>query len=247
MFIELQYFFKNCMKLPNEFKTVAVVFLIVCIMFASPGLFSRENVLGKIMIIVALITTTCYNRIAGIITLIVIISMLNQLPIKEGLANPLTSLTGATPAPSAPSAPPAPPAHSFNTPDEFRQKYCLRGVPDPKEPGVLKPNYMLSLTLFDGVDASGNVTYGNDTLKVLGRIDNSSLKNCAGQNGIEKVCDPKCNWKMEPPSPTSAPSDNATEGFTQVLRSHIRNGTNLLTSGINDIKSSATRIKRQLF
>jgi len=220
------------------FTPVAFAFVIVCIMFASPGLFSRENVLGKIIMVATLITATCYNRIAGIITLIAFIAILNDVQIKEGMANPLMSLSGATPTTP-------PPSISFNTPDEFRQKYCLRGVPDPVD-GTLKTSYMINLTFFTGVDASGNVTYGNDTLKAMDRIDEPSLKNCAG-SGFQNICDPKCNWKMKTPSPTSAPSDNATEGFTQSFRSYIRNGTNLMTSGINYLKSNAARIKRQLF
>ena len=80
------------------FTPVAFAFVLVFIMFASPGLFSRENVLGKIIMVATLITATCYNRIAGIITLIAFIAILNNVQIKEGMANPLMSLSGATPA-----------------------------------------------------------------------------------------------------------------------------------------------------
>ena len=200
--------------------------------------------------VATLITATCYNRIAGIITLIAFIAILNNVQIKEGMANPLMSLSGATPAPSAPSI-------SFNTPDEFRQKYCVKGIPDePTQSGKLIMTYMLSPSFFTKMDASGNPIVDKEQIDAMQKIDHASYNTCTPltvANGgtqyetINNMCDPKCNWKMKTPSPTSAPSDNGTEGFTQMLRSHIRNGRDVLTNGINDLKSSATRMKRQLF
>jgi len=150
------------MKIDPEFGAVAFAFIIACMIWASPIFFLRDNVLGKMVMVASLIAMTLYHRIAGIIALIAIIAILNQIPMKEGMENPLSSstnpltkvdsLSGATPAPSA-----APTAPSFNSPDEFRQKYCVKGIPDdPTQSGKLIMNYMLSPDFFTKFDASGN-------------------------------------------------------------------------------------------
>lgn len=237
------------MKIDPEFGAVAFAFVIACMIWASPIFFLRDNVLGKIVMVASLIAMTLYHRIAGIITLIAIISILNQAPMKEGMTNPLTSSssTGETPAPSI----------SFNSPDEFRQKYCVKGIPDdPTQTGKLTLTYMLSPSFFT-MDASGNLTLTKEQIDAFGTIDPTSFDKCTplklanGQTEYEtinNVCDPKCGWTMKSTAPTTAPTGMpSTEGFTPMLRPHIRTARHLITNGANNIKSSVNRIKRQLF
>lgn len=251
----LQEFANKFMKIDPEFGAVAFAFVIACMIWASPIFFLRDNVLGKIVMVASLIAMTLYHRIAGIIMLIAIISILNQAPMKEGMTNPLTSLssTGETPAPSI----------SFDSPDEFRQKYCVKGVPDdPTQSGKLTMTYMLNPDFFTKMDASGNPTLTKDQLTALGKMDPRSFNQCNPYklaNGnieyetINNMCDPKCGWTITMPTvaptamPSVAPSGDTTEGFTPMLRPHIRNARHLITNGTNNIKSSVNRIKRQLF
>jgi len=242
-----------------SFLAVAFAFVVACIIWASPIFFLRDDVLGKIMMVAAIIVMTMYHRIAGIIALIVIIALLNQTSthMKEGMVNSLTSLSGATPAPSAPSI-------SFKTPDEFRKKFCVKGIPDdPTESGKSTMTYMLSPAFYTEMDASGNPIVGKDQLDAFHTIDMNSFTNCtpmALTNGgseyvtINNLCDPKCDWKMTGPTiaptaaPTTAPTAASTaEGFTPMLRPHIRTGRRLVTNGMNNLKSGVNRLKRQLF
>lgn len=236
------------MKVDPEFGVVAFAFIIACMIWASPLFFLRDNVLGKIVMVVALIAMTLYHRIAGIITLIAIIAILNQTPMKEGMENPLSSSS----APSAPSI-------SFNSPDEFRQKYCVNGVPDdPTQSGKMTMAYMLSPSFFT-MDASGNPTLTKEQIDAFGTIDPTSFSKCTPlklANGateyetINNMCDPKCGWTMKSTAaaPTTAPTGMpSTEGFTPMLRPHIRTARHFITNGANNIKSSVNRVKRQLF
>jgi len=258
----LQEFAKKFMKIDPEFGAVAFAFVIACMIWASPIFFLRDNVLGKIVMVASLIAMTLYHRIAGIITLIAIIAILNQAPMKEGMTNPLTSS----------SAPPAP-SISFNSPDEFRQKYCVKGIPDdPTQSGKLTMTYMLNPDFFTKMDASGNPVLSSEQLTAFEKMDPKSFNQCSPfklANGnieyetINNMCDPKCGWTMKPvptTTPTTMPTvapdaadaanngdDNATEGFTPMLRPHIRTARHLITNGTDNIKSSVNRIKRQLF
>ena len=184
---------------------------------------------------------------------------------KEGMANPLASASGATPTSPATPATPAP-AISFTTPDEFRQKYCVKGIPDdPTQSGKFIMNYMLSPAFFTKMDASGNPIIGKDQIDAFHTIDMNSFTKCTPMtlsNGgtqyetINNLCDHKCEWTIA--APTTAPTAAATtattttttttaEGFTPMLRPHIRTGRHLVTKGMNNLKSGANRLKRQLF
>jgi hypothetical protein len=251
----LKEFAKKFMNMDPEFLVVAFAFVIACMIWASPLFFLRDNVLGKIIMVAAIIALTMYHRIAGLIALIAIISVLNQLtitPMKEGM---VASASGATPATPTP-------AISFTTPDEFRQKFCVKGIPDdPTESGKLIMNYMLSPTFY-GMDASGNLTAGEEQVEAIQTVDRNSFTKCTPltlSNGgtdyvtIHNMCDPKCGWTMAAPTtaPTAAPTtttaSTTAEGFTPMLRPHIRTGRNLVTNGLNNLKSGANRLKRQLF
>ena len=255
---------KKIMNCNPEFGAVAFAFIIACMIWTSPVLFLRDNALGKIVMVASVIVMTMYHRIAGIITLIAIITILNQTPIKEGMTNANASDSSS----STPSI-------SFESPVEFRQKYCLKGIPDDPTPGKMIMTYMLNPSFFTKMDASGNPTLTKDQLAAFGKMDSTSFNECTPftyANGnvqhesINNLCDPKCNWKMKPvptTTPTTMPTvapdaadaavaanngdDNATEGFTPMLRPHIRTGRHLITNGINNAKSSVNRAKRQLF
>jgi len=255
----LKEFANKFMKFDPEFRAVAVAFVIACIIWASPIFFLKDDVWGKIIMVAGVIAMTMYHRIAGLIALIAIIAVLNQTPpTKEGMTNPFESLSAIT-TPTAPSI-------SFTTPAEFRKKYCVKGIPDdPTKSGKMIMNYMLSPAFFTKMDASGNPIITNDQLTAFGSIDPTSFNKCTPlplSNGateyetIHNMCDPKCGWTMKamPATATSvSPStndndDNAdTEGFTPMLRPHIRTGRRLVTNGLNNLKSSVNRLKRQLF
>ena len=184
-----------------EFGYMAVAFLIACMIWASPSLFLRNSGLGKLLLVAGIIAMTMYHRIAGIVALILVIAMLNRNPIKEGLTlgNPMTSSTST------------PPPISFKTPDEFRQKYCLKGLPDdPTQSEKLEFTYMLSPTFFT-LDASGNPTMNEATIKAFGSFDPNSFNKCTpmtvknggvGYETIHNICDPACNWTIKPDSTT---------------------------------------------
>jgi hypothetical protein len=251
----LKEFAKKFMNVDPELGAVAFAFVIACIIWASPLFF-----LGKLIMVAAIIALTMYHRIAGIIALIAIISILNQTtPMKEGMTNPLASASGATPTSPAP-------AISFKTPDEFRQKYCVKGIPDdPTQSGKFIMKYMLSPAFFTKMDASGNPIIGKDQIDAFQTIDMNSFTKCTPMtlsNGgtqyetINNLCDHKCEWNMATPTaaPTAAPTIAApttttttAEGFTPMLRPHIRTGRRLVTNGMNDLKSGVNRLKRQLF
>jgi len=199
-----------------------------------------DDVLGKSVMVAFIIAMTTYNRIAGIVALILVIALLNRNPTKEGLTLGKT----ATPAPI-----------SFNSPDEFRQKYCLKGVADdPTQSGKLGFSYMLTPSFFT-LDASGNPMLTKEEIEAFGKMDTSSFMKCkplilkSGQETetINNVCDPACPWTMNPAStaaPTTAPT---TEGFTPMLRPHIRAGRHFVTDGAANVKSVVNRLNRQLF
>jgi hypothetical protein len=208
------------------------------------------NVLGKLFLVAVIIAMTLYHRIAGIVALILVIALLNRNPIKEGL-------TFATPSPAP---------ISFKSPAEFRQKYCLKGVADdPTQSGTIAFNYMLSPAFFT-LDASGNPTMTKEEMDALGSMVPNSFNKCTPltvKNGghsyetIHNMCDPACDWTMNPaPStapptmPTTGPAvSKTTEGFNPMsaLRPYVRTGRHILTDGAANVKSFANRMQRQLF
>ena len=68
---------------------------------------------------------------------------------------------------------------------------------------------------------------------------------------LTNICDPGCMWSTNPtaastPAPT-APRTVSSEGFTPMLRPHIRNGRRMITNGAAAVKSGMNRLKRQIF
>jgi len=215
-----------------------------------------DDVLGKSLMVAFIIAMTIYNRIAGIVALILVIALLNRTPVKEGL-------TFATPTPAP---------ISFNSPDEFRQKYCLKGVADPATPTTpLEYSYMLSPAMF--TDISGNIQTRTEFVKFVNFATFNAGNGCKldpttkNYGTIHNMCDPTCNWATnsntalttaptampttDPAIPSLPPNDdtNTTEGFNPMsaLRPHLRTGRHIITDGADNVKSIANRLKRQLF
>jgi hypothetical protein len=271
----LQEFAKRFAKFDPAICYVAVAFLIACMIWAFPVLFLRDDVLGKVIMVSAIIAITMYHRIAGIIALIVVIAMLNQTPNKEGMLIPTTStssnalsnalstpLSNASSTPLVGSPPSSSSSISFKTPAEFRQKYCTKGYADDLSgQGKLNMSYMLSPAFFTKMDASGNPQLTNDEITAIQSMDPASFSQCKpttidGQEQrqtIANMCDPACNWTIKPastPTPTPTPTPTSTtnaEGFTPMLRPHIRTGRRMMTDGMDKLKSTANRLKRQFF
>ena len=215
-----------------------------------------DDVLGKSLMVAFIITATLYNRIAGIIALILVIALLNRNPTKEGL-----KFGKPTPAPI-----------SFNSPDEFRQKYCIKGVYEPATPtGPMEYSYMLSPAMF--TDISGNIQTRTEFAKFVDFATFNAGNGCkldptiGNYITVPNMCDPTCNWATnsntalttaptampttDPAIPSLPPNDDTTttEGFNPMsaLRPHIRAGRHLVTDGAANVKSVANRLKRQLF
>ena len=248
----LQDFAKMLTKLDPAVGYGAVTFLVACMILAFPGLVLRDVVLGKVIMVTVIIAMTVYHWIAGIIALIVIIAMLNQIqtPNKEGMLNAITN-------PSSSSS-----SVSFKTPAEFRHKYCTKenGVPDDLSgKSRLNMTYMLNPTFFPQLDASGNPQITAQAVAALETLDKSSFNQCTptpidGQGEqrftINNMCDPACNCTIKPaPSDTSSPTPTTTnaEGFTPMLRPHIRTARHVVSNGMDNLKSTANRLKRQFF
>lgn len=253
----LQEFAKRFTKLDPAFGYVAFAFLIACMIWAFPVLFLRDDVLGKIVMVSAIIAMTMYHRIAGIIALIVIIAMLNRTPGKEGLG-----FATPTPAPI-----------SFKSSTEFRENYCLKGVSDPTTPAQqMEYSYMLSPTMFT-TDANGKLQTRPEFIKFLNLSSFNANNGCKldpttkGYITITNLCDPTCNWAMNSTTATSGPAPaptatsmpttgpeipsindmSMTEGFTPMLRPHIRTARHVVSNGMDNLKASANRLKRQFF
>ena len=265
IYSNMKEFSKHFMKMDPAFWYVAVAFLIACI---YPVFSLRDDVLGKSFMVAVIIAMTLYNRIAGIVALILVIALLNRdRGVMEGFgmdglgasSNQMFGGASAAPAPI-----------SFNSPDEFRQKYCLKGVSDPATPSTpLEYSYMLSPTMF--TDISGNIQARPEFAKFVNfttfNADNGCKLDPTTKNygTIHNMCDPTCNWATnsnsttaptampttDPAIPSLPPDDDTTttEGFNpmSMLRPHLRTGRHIITDGASNVKSFANRLKRQLF
>lgn len=110
--------------------------------------------------------------------------------------------------------------------------------------------YMLSPALFD--DKNGALQFKLEAIKQMNISSMNAANSCkqdpANSNNyvsIANMCDPGCKWTTNPTTnPTDAP---AKEGFTPMLRPHIRNGRRMMTDSVDALKSGVSRLKRQLF
>ena len=244
----LQQYFK---QVDPEFGYVTVAFLFACMIWASPILFLRDNILGKVVMVTAIIALTLCHRIAGIIALIIAISFMQSQRThgqKEGFNMKLDSPMQMHPLLG--SATIAPSAIQFGSAAEFREKYCMKGVGGAGNqlPGL---QYMLSPALFDDSNG-GKLQLKLEAIKQMNISSMNAANSCkqdpANSNNyvsIANMCDPGCNWTTNPtPNPTDA---SAKEGFTPALRPHIRNGRRMMTDSVDALKSGVSRLKRQLF
>ena len=196
------------------YATVAIFF--ACLIWVSP---LRDNdVLGRIITVMSIVMLTMWNRVAGIIALSVVIAIMQNRSEMEGFTLPKTISNPVVGSASS---------DEWKTPDEFKQKYCMKGLGDDGW------NYILNPKLFTGpIDASGNPALDKDGAAVLGRIDNATLKKENGcpkfvGAGINVICDPKCNWKIK-----------AVEGFTATIEnSPIMNAKNLIKDNVQKAKT----------
>jgi hypothetical protein len=196
----LKEFAKRFTKLDPAFGYVAVAFLIACMLWAFPVLFLRDDVLGKVVMVSAIIAATMYHPIAGIIAVLIVI--VACYPVKEGLSmNDDHPLMPTTPSSSA---------IQFNAADEFREKYCIKQM---------------------------NIPSFNAANSCKEDPPNNFLT-------VANMCDSGCNWTT---NPTTAPTPTSTEGFTPMLRPHIRTARHVVSNGMDNLKSTANRLKRQFF
>ena len=205
------------------YATVALFF--ACMIWVSPMLSFRDNdVLGRIITVMSIVMVTTWNRVAGIIALSVVIAIMQNRSEIEGftlpntVSNPVVGTTSSS-------------SDTWNTPDEFKQKFCTKVVLDGMDSLVygLKPNSKLV-----AYDSSGKMTDVGESHK---RIDWPSVLSC-GQTknpidgkdqsgGIVQLCNPTCNWKM-----------STKEGFTPNIEiSSIRKVKNYVKDNVQKAKT----------
>ena len=201
----------------------------------------QDNVLGKVVMVSAIIALTMYHRVAGIVALIVVISIMQQQPQsqREGLTTKAEATEGNHPLLGSAIMPSS--AIQFATAAEFREKYCMKGVGQGADQ---KPElqYMLSPALLDD-----KLQLKLEAIKQMNVSSMNAANSCkpdpANTNNyvsIANMCDPGCNW-------TTNASPATKEGFTPALRPHIRNGRRMITNGAAAVKSGVNRLKRQIF
>ena len=233
----LEEFAKRFIKLDPAFGYVAVAFLIACMLWAFPVLFLRDDVLGKIVMVSAIIAATMYHPIAGIIAVLIVIVAWN--PVKEGFSmNDDHPLMPTTPSSSA---------IQFNTADEFREKYCIKGIAQSAANMPPDNQYMLSPALFN--DINGKPQFKPEVIKQMNIPSFNAANSCKEDPPnnfltVANMCDSGCNWTT---NPTTAPTPTSTEGFTPMLRPHIRTARHVVSNGMDNLKSTANRLKRQFF
>ena len=202
------------------YATVAIFF--ACMIWVSPMLSLRDNdVLGRMITVTSIIILTMWHRVAGIIALSVVIAVMQNRLAMEGFTLPKAISNPIVGAVSSDDF------FSWKTPDEFKQKYCIKGLSDN---GL---GYILNSKLLN-IDASGNYTFNKDTLASLNKIDDKTATTENGcittperSGGINKICDPKCNWKIK-----------TVEGFTATIEnSPIMNAKNLIKDNVQKAKT----------
>ena len=181
-----------------------------------------SDLLYKIVAVAIIVAFSLHHRVSGLVALIAVIAVMQNRPAMEGFTLPNTISNPIVGSASSDDF------FSWKTPDEFKQKYCMKGVSDDGW------NYILNPKLFTGpIDASGNPALDKNGAAVLGRIDNATLKKENGcptfvGTGINVICDPKCNWKIA----------NQKEGFTATIEnSPIMTAKNLIKDNVQKAKT----------
>lgn len=181
-----------------------------------------SDILYKIVAVAIIVAFSLHHRVSGLVALIVVIAVMQNRPAMEGFTLPKTISNPVVGSASSDDF------FSWKTPDEFKQKYCMKGHSDDGW------NYILNPKLFTGpIDASGNPTIDKNGVAVIDGIDNTTLKKENGcpkfvGAGINVLCDPKCNWKMA----------KQKEGFTATIEnSSILNVKNLIKDNVKKAKT----------
>lgn len=215
----------------NKGKYILVALMIACMIWGYPILSLRDNdILGKIITVASIIALTSFHRIAGIIALVVVIAFMQNQP-REGFELPKIKSNSIVETASSDEF------FSWKTPDEFRQKYCMKGLIDDGWTYALNPKIAPG-----PIDASGNPTYTDKSTALFNKIDFGSMqkgdnsKNCSKDlgngksitGGIHGLCSPKCEWKVK----------SEKEGFTtSIENSPIQNVKNYVKDNVKNAKT----------
>jgi hypothetical protein len=227
---------------PPGFGYAAVAFLFACMIWVSPS----DDVLGKAIMVSVIIALTMYHRIAGILAVIAVIALMQTMQTMQ----PTKQREGFNPL--IPTIPPI----TFASAAEFREKYCMKGVAQSGATDI-STEYMLSPALFN--DNNGKPQLKMEVIKQMNLSTMNAANSCKSDPPnstnsndyitLSNMCDPGCMWTTNPmPVPTNATNaTNATEGFTPMLRPHIRKAKNAVSDGMNTLKSGASRLRRKMF
>jgi hypothetical protein len=183
--------------------------------------------LSDIVAVAVVIIFSMHHRISGILALLVVIACMQTYETKEGFGLPKMP-SSSTPAVGSDDF------FSWKTPDEFKQKYCIKGLSDS---GWL---YVLNSKIAPGpVDASGNPTYTDKSHSLYNNIDFATMRedpDCtrstggggSTMGGIQGMCNPKCDWKMK----------QTKEGFTSTIEvSPVQNMKNVVKDNLRKAKT----------
>jgi len=186
--------------------------------------------LSDIVAVAIIVAFSMHHRISGILALLVVIACMQTYEhnaTKEGFALPKMQ-SDSNPVVGSDDF------FSWKTPDEFKQKYCIKGLSDS---GWL---YVLNSKIAPGpVDASGNPTYTDKSHSLYNNIDFATMRedpDCtrstggggSAMGGIQGMCNPKCDWKMK----------QTKEGFTPTVEvSPIQNMKNVVKDNVRKAKT----------
>lgn len=183
--------------------------------------------LSDIVAVAVVIIFSMHHRISGLLALLVVIACMQTYETKEGFGLPKMQ-SDSNPVVGSDDF------FSWKTPDEFKQKYCIKGLSDS---GWL---YVLNSKIAPGpVDASGNPTYTDKSHSLYNNIDFATMRedpDCtrstggggSTMGGIQGMCNPKCDWKMK----------QTKEGFTSTIEvSPIQNMKNVVKDNVRKAKT----------
>ena len=228
-------------KVNPEVWYAAIAFLFAYMIWVSPS----DDVLGKAVMVAVIIALSLYHRIAGILAVIAVIVLMQTTNHREGLTQPNPLI-------------PTPPPITFASAAEFKEKYCMKGITQSGATDI-STEYMLSPALFN--DNNGKPQLKLEVIKQMNMSTLNASNGCKSTPPdstnpndyitLANMCDPGCMWTTNPiPVPTKAtkaPRTVSSEGFTPMLRPHIRKVKHAVSGGMNALQSGAGRLQRQLF
>ena len=184
-------------------------------------------ILSDIVAVAIIVAFSMHHRISGLLALLVVIACMQTYETKEGFGLPKMQ-SDSNPVVGSDDF------FSWKTPDEFKQKYCIKGLSDS---GWI---YVLNSKIAPGpVDASGNPTYTDKSHSLYNNIDFATMRedpDCtrstggggSTMGGIQGMCNTKCDWKMK----------QTKEGFTSTIEvSPIQNMKNVVKDNVRKAKT----------